>query len=180
MSRHNHHNCAVSSCGLIVTSDLLMCKEHWSMVPGPMQEAVTRTWRQGGAAAYLAARAAAVKAVQAALKRGAPTGRTVTGINTVAMVVAILALCTQGCMIARYQRLPACPCAGTNAVGGVRFNLYTCFLNEKAAKISVDKFTGKTHSGITIGTVDSTVDDEAFKAMVSGVVEGAVKGVLGL
>lgn len=50
---------------------MLMCARHWRMVPAPMQKAVWREWQNGGAAEYLAAREAAIKAVEQALASGA-------------------------------------------------------------------------------------------------------------
>lgn len=114
----------------------------------------------------------------------------------VLLLLVSLALLAPGCMVARYERIPArCECAytarlisrigdgpspcscSTNQNDAVRFRLVTFLVNEKVAKVSVDKFTGKTHSGIVIGTAESTVDDGAVQAITAGVIEGVVKGL---
>jgi hypothetical protein len=110
----------------------------------------------------------------------------------VSLVLLGLLFLTPGCMVARYSRTPAsaCPCsvgrgscralASTNQTESVRFSVWSCLMNEKAVKISVDKFTGKTHSGITIGSIEGTVDDDALKAIVSAAVEATIKTLLHL
>lgn len=61
------HECAVEGCGEIISTQLLMCAEHWHRVPAPMQRAVWQTWkalRHGGSCeAYEAAREAAIRSV---------------------------------------------------------------------------------------------------------------------
>lgn len=59
------HKCAAAGCGLVIDRGLLMCRDHWFMVPAPIRRAVWRGWRAGGVldAGYQAAVAAAVKAV---------------------------------------------------------------------------------------------------------------------
>ena len=63
------HACAVPGCGRQVPVHLLMCMEHWRMVPAKLARSVSRTWhgRDRGAqdrADYEAECAAAVLAVQ--------------------------------------------------------------------------------------------------------------------
>ena len=61
------HKCAISGCEEMISRRLLMCPAHWRMVPQPQQRAVYNTWRNGGAAAYLAAREAAIRSVHSQL-----------------------------------------------------------------------------------------------------------------
>ena len=60
--------CAAVGCGLAVPSHLLMCMDHWRLVPAKLARGVTMAWRnrdRGNAQtlAYQAAVASAVKAV---------------------------------------------------------------------------------------------------------------------
>lgn len=71
------HACPVGSCTVLVDSRFLMCREHWRLVPAPLQRAVYNTWRHGGADAYLAARNAAIKAVEQTCSTGANGGNRV-------------------------------------------------------------------------------------------------------
>ncbi len=57
------HKCPVGGCIVQVRHDLLMCKQHWFMVPAPLRDAVMKTWRRGNMRPYMAARQAAIKAV---------------------------------------------------------------------------------------------------------------------
>lgn len=57
------HYCAVPGCGEMIPRRLLMCAVHWSRVPGSLKSAVYRTFKNGGAGAYLAAREAAIDSV---------------------------------------------------------------------------------------------------------------------
>jgi hypothetical protein len=59
----SQHECAAPGCHEMISRRLLMCAAHWRTVPAPLQHAVLRTWRNGGAGAYLAARNAAIEAV---------------------------------------------------------------------------------------------------------------------
>jgi len=63
------HACPVNGCNVLVGSEFLMCREHWRLVPVPLQRAVYKNYRHGGAAFYLAARDAAIKAVNAGDER---------------------------------------------------------------------------------------------------------------
>ena len=38
--------CAVSACEARVPEGLLMCREHWSMVPREVRRRVSRAWRR--------------------------------------------------------------------------------------------------------------------------------------
>lgn len=63
-------SCAAVGCGLAVPSHLLMCMDHWRLVPAKLARGVTMAWRnrdRGNAQtlAYQAAVAAAVQAVAA-------------------------------------------------------------------------------------------------------------------
>lgn len=61
------HECAVPGCGELIPTCLLMCAPHWRQVPKPLQIKVLNTWRDfncaGNAAAYFAARKAAIDSV---------------------------------------------------------------------------------------------------------------------
>jgi hypothetical protein len=69
------HRCPAKRCPRQVPDHLLMCGEHWRMVPGPVQRSVNRAW-QGGAGRYstelMAAQAAAVRVVNERLERTPP------------------------------------------------------------------------------------------------------------
>lgn len=60
-------NCAAVGCQRSVPSHLLMCMDHWRMVPAPAKRAVTVAWhyRDRGNAQTLAYQAAVAAAVQA-------------------------------------------------------------------------------------------------------------------
>lgn len=61
------HECAIEGCGEIISTQLLMCAQHWHQVPTPLQRAVWQTWRAlrngGSEEAYKAARDAAIRSV---------------------------------------------------------------------------------------------------------------------
>ena len=65
------HHCHAEGCELIVPPKLLMCANHWFMVPKPLRDAVWRTYRPGQerdkrpSPEYLAAAKAAIEAVAA-------------------------------------------------------------------------------------------------------------------
>lgn len=40
------HNCAIGGCPCQVPSHLLMCIDHWRLVPAPLQREVVAAWRQ--------------------------------------------------------------------------------------------------------------------------------------
>lgn len=60
------HACAIRGCEKIISRRLLMCPEHWRMVPKILQNNVWITWKKGGAKQYLAARQAAINSVEVA------------------------------------------------------------------------------------------------------------------
>lgn len=171
--KKKYRDCPCTPCGIIISGDLPMCAKHWELVPAAQRDAIFEAKRKGN---FRASREALVKAVIHVNAELKPTGPT---LPTLLTLLAFL-LFSNGCMVARYTRLPACACAGTNDIGGVRFSVYTCLVNEKVAKITVDKFTGKTHSGITIGAVEQAVDDDALKAIVSAAVEATIKAFIPL
>lgn len=39
------HNCAATGCQKQIPLNLLMCMEHWRMVPAPIQRDVLAAWR---------------------------------------------------------------------------------------------------------------------------------------
>lgn len=39
------HPCAVANCGRPVPRHLLMCMDHWRMVPAPLRREVTAAWK---------------------------------------------------------------------------------------------------------------------------------------
>ncbi len=43
--RPNLHRCAVPGCQADIPRHLLMCMDHWRMVPSPVQREVTAAWR---------------------------------------------------------------------------------------------------------------------------------------
>ncbi|MDP2369367.1 hypothetical protein [Rhodoferax sp.] len=70
MTAAHTHNCAAVGCQKQVPLNLLMCMEHWRMVPAPLAREVNKAWRirdrgEARTLAYQAAVAAAVKAVEA-------------------------------------------------------------------------------------------------------------------
>jgi hypothetical protein len=195
MPKKKFRNCPCTPCGLIISGDIPMCAPHWELVPAAERDAICEAQRTGS---FRASREALVKAiiyVNAALKQPSTINHQ---LPKALLLFLLLALgIGQGCMVARYSRTPASPCpcsvgqdpvgrgscralASTNQTESVRFSVWSCLMNEKAVKISVDKFTGKTHSGITIGSVEGAVDDDALKAIVSAAVETTIKAFLGL
>jgi hypothetical protein len=71
MTRAEHHLCHADGCRRIVAPRLLMCNEHWRMVPRGIQRRIWATYVPGQeiskqpTADYLAAALAAVAAVAA-------------------------------------------------------------------------------------------------------------------
>jgi hypothetical protein len=69
------HRCPAKRCPRQVPDHLLMCGQHWRMVPGPVQRSVNMAWR-GGAGRFstelMAAQAAAVRLVNERLERTPP------------------------------------------------------------------------------------------------------------
>lgn len=43
--RPNLHRCAVPGCQADIPRHLLMCMDHWRMVPAPVQREVTGAWK---------------------------------------------------------------------------------------------------------------------------------------
>ena len=73
------HRCPAKRCTRQVPDHLLMCGQHWRMVPGPVQRSVNRAYSPGGvrgAGRYstelMAAQAAAVRLVNQHLERTPP------------------------------------------------------------------------------------------------------------
>lgn len=64
----NVHKCPVPGCKAVITTKRLMCLIHWQMVPGPLQNAVYRTWRTKNRVAHLAAAKAAIEFVSRPVK----------------------------------------------------------------------------------------------------------------
>lgn len=71
------HSCRADGCQVQIPRGLLMCADHWRMVPAALRREVTRTHRELRYSAfdigpdYLAAVAAAVAAVRAKQERKA-------------------------------------------------------------------------------------------------------------
>jgi hypothetical protein len=40
------HECAAEDCDAVISRGVLMCREHWRMVPRPLQRRVWRCWRR--------------------------------------------------------------------------------------------------------------------------------------
>ncbi len=65
------HQCHVPGCGKIIPPSLLMCWNHWRLVPKPLKDDVWAHYRRGQefdknpTRAYLDAAKAAIEAVQA-------------------------------------------------------------------------------------------------------------------
>jgi hypothetical protein len=89
-------------------------------------------------------------------------------------------LLLQGCMVGRFNRetcslrLPIPPAGQdwgdvTPKWERVRFTIYSCMADDKVSKIKVDYSTKTTYTGISIGTVDHEIDNEAVEAMTKGV-----------
>jgi hypothetical protein len=156
------HTCKAPGCKAMIPTSKLMCHMHWCRVPAALQNAVNDTWRKGNKAGYLAARAAAIRALAS-------------------MIISLLCLpLFTGCMVSRLNRetcslrLPIPP-AGQDWGDAVpkwervRFSVYSCLANDKVSKIKVDYSTKATYTGISIGTVDHEIDNEAVEAMTKGV-----------
>lgn len=69
------HKCAAACCDQIVADAMLMCSEHWFLVPRCLRERVNFTWRahcnpnlSGNLKPYLAARRDAIAAVARAVE----------------------------------------------------------------------------------------------------------------
>jgi hypothetical protein len=62
------HECPVKGCPQRVSPSMLMCRQHWYMVPKPLREAVYAAW-QDGAGAGSPAHRAAMKAATDAVDR---------------------------------------------------------------------------------------------------------------
>lgn len=58
------HKCAIAGCEALIGRQFLMCREHWRLVPAAFKVAVITNWKNGGSKAYLAARTAAIRAVE--------------------------------------------------------------------------------------------------------------------
>lgn len=65
------HRCAATGCSRQVPSHLLMCIDHWRLVPAPLRREVVSawTWRQRSAQAPGGASVDAVRAHQAAVEK---------------------------------------------------------------------------------------------------------------
>ena len=62
------HQCHAACCRRMVPYHLLMCAEHWRLVPQPLQKRVNDTFRNGATESYHAAVSEAKKAVRAILQ----------------------------------------------------------------------------------------------------------------
>lgn len=70
--RHGiYHGCPIKGCPADIPSRLLMCRDHWYLVPRELRDEVWRTHREHGvlSAEYSAARDAAIAAVETQLER---------------------------------------------------------------------------------------------------------------
>ena len=60
------HRCPAVGCAVTCPSSMLMCRAHWRMVSGPLQQAVYRAYRRGlgiGTEELMQAQDAAIAAV---------------------------------------------------------------------------------------------------------------------
>jgi hypothetical protein len=85
-------------------------------------------------------------------------------------VLFVVSILGQGCMVARYDR--TLPCGDH-----VKFNVYSCLANDKVSKIGIDKTTKTTTTGITIGSVDHEIDNEAVEAITKGVTAAILEAI---
>ncbi len=63
------HECPAPTCAEQAAPDMLMCPQHWYLVPKPLRKAVWAAWRRGagaGSPAHRAAMRAAISAVSRA------------------------------------------------------------------------------------------------------------------
>jgi len=60
------HECAISDCNKTVPRTMLMCKQHWYMVPKELRDQVWHTYRTAGVLSdeYWEAREAAIHSVE--------------------------------------------------------------------------------------------------------------------
>jgi hypothetical protein len=100
------------------------------------------------------------------------------------LTLLLVAILSQGCVIVRYTHDKPLPPAWSvwsmtpeQEIEHTTFGVYAFFADEKATKIAIDKATKATSTGVTIGAVETQIDDDAIQAVVSGVVEGVVKGI---
>lgn len=58
------HQCPVNGCSVVIAKTFAMCRRHWRLVPGPLQEAVWTAYRNAPETpAHFAALKAATEAV---------------------------------------------------------------------------------------------------------------------
>lgn len=60
----------------------------------------------------------------------------------------------------------------------VSFSAWSLFADEKLSKLSIDKVTKATSSGVTVGSVDSEVNAEALNGVTESIVSGVVKAII--
>lgn len=61
------HQCPANNCTIDLPNHILMCRQHWFMVPRPLRNDVNYYWHNGPNAEYIATREAAIEAVNAQL-----------------------------------------------------------------------------------------------------------------
>ena len=59
------HECPANDCTQRVSVEMLMCRQHWYMVPKSLRNAVWNTWQDGAGAGSLAHDRAMDMAIQA-------------------------------------------------------------------------------------------------------------------
>lgn len=70
-----NHRCPATGCGVHMPTSLLMCRQHWALVPKPLQRAVYTAWAGGkgaGSEGHRQAIDAAIQAVNAQLPGRSP------------------------------------------------------------------------------------------------------------
>jgi hypothetical protein len=76
------HECPAAGCTREVSIDMLMCRQHWYMVPGAIRTAVWNAWQDGagaGTAQHTAAISSAIRSVNEKLAaKGITSGPAVT------------------------------------------------------------------------------------------------------
>lgn len=66
-----NHKCPITSCKAIVPASMLMCREHWRLVPAPLQRVVWREYRAApGRPGHRAACEAAIRSVEKQVAKG--------------------------------------------------------------------------------------------------------------
>lgn len=84
-------------------------------------------------------------------------------------LLLLLAVSLCGCMRMHYER--------RDNDGVHTFSAWSFFADEKLSRLSVDKETKATRSGLSIGLLDGEVNTEALNGVTESIVSGVVKGI---